>query len=104
MMHGAALIALMASLASSAQWTVLPHIDAVTKGSVKGHWTELTTLHSADECAATAVKGISVDGQAVNVTIYSWNSDSKHCYLRYDNVWQPVANPHTISGCVPVVV
>jgi hypothetical protein len=33
--------------------------------------------------------------------VFDWNEQSGHCYLRYDRVWKPVANPRVTSCCLP---
>eukprot|EP00041_Stephanoeca_diplocostata_P000282 m.14078 g.14078 ORF g.14078 m.14078 type:complete len:479 (+) comp10298_c0_seq2:141-1577(+) len=72
-------------------WDLEKNVDCVGSGTVPGKW---YPVKADDEsaCQAAATQN--------NVSIFSFNYKSKHCYLRQDGVWQTVPNDHTMCGCI----
>eukprot|EP00041_Stephanoeca_diplocostata_P012749 m.214204 g.214204 ORF g.214204 m.214204 type:complete len:460 (-) comp19071_c0_seq4:1807-3186(-) len=79
----------------SNSWTLVQHTDCVGSGTVPGKW------HPAD---ASSVAKCQEKASDSNVSIFSFNAESKHCYLREDGVWDTQENPRTMCGCLPARV
>eukprot|EP00040_Diaphanoeca_grandis_P010651 m.54605 g.54605 ORF g.54605 m.54605 type:complete len:502 (-) comp21941_c1_seq1:677-2182(-) len=90
------LIAISAT-AFAENWTLVQGVNCIggAKGPNPDHWIE-APADSTTACQAVAV--------AKNETIFCFNEDSKHCYIRVDHVWTTSPNPHIVSGCVAGVV
>lgn len=75
-------------------WKRFPGRNSVpnsTKGSSAGRWV-LKKAESVKECEGLSPR--------YNASIFAFNSNSNHCYLRFDDVWETEQNEHTTAGCL----
>jgi predicted neuraminidase len=82
----------MGTVESADVWSKQNNMNAVPK-AVPG----ISVLHSSGKDLSECHSACEADSKC---TIYTFNHNSKHCFWSFDGKWDPIANDHTISGCL----